>query len=324
MQMVKGFGATGAQIPTGVTSSVASHQALISAAMAKNLTFAMMPLLNPTSIWGNLFASRQIFSAMSGKDAQGLRESFGLGKMSPSGGGAVLAGGTMGMLLALGLTIKGFITAIQQVAKQFDAAAKIYAKSLQSGGLSLAVTTKRSFLAEIIGVSEKEVYQFGKAVGYLNDKVAFSAQTMADSASKLTATSWKWKVAEKDWDALFAKIGSDTSKIPQELASGKSYIAKELAVFWDKFVGLDKDVNKMFGLTGGLSGGESAPSPQAWAKQLPVGQFERMGLVVGGFGTQQSILKESRNYLKTIAYAVTHGAIPRGATTAVSPAQPAL
>src|SRR5208282_2609296 len=61
------------------------------AAFIKDATFAMMPLFNPTSVWGNLFASRQIFSAFAGTKTGG--NIMGRAGLSGTGGAAIAAGG---------------------------------------------------------------------------------------------------------------------------------------------------------------------------------------------------------------------------------------
>lgn len=324
--------------PGGLPFNVAqtmgqSHQALLSAKSIQNLTFGMMPLLNPTSLWGNMFASRQIFSAAN--SSQGLLGKVGL---SGTGGAAAATGVVMGALLAIGFALKGLEKIVKETTKAYETARQQYGHALSSGGLALGVSIKRTALADIIGVSEKDVYMFGNAIKYLNPKLEFASSIMAKNAANLTSVSWGFKTLELDVMALFSTVANLAAPGIRKFTDGLSNMVVIMAGFIDRYGpilsklagGLVKGVAQSLFPTGSLiakaisavgTDSGAAPGIQAFAKQLPASHLERMGLVVGGFGIQDYAKQTAQNTRKMVSL-LTMIAKHNGATTEVGPSFP--
>ncbi len=171
----------------------------------KDMSVLMMPIMRPTSPWGTLFASRQAYTALSGTKA-----GQHLVGMSGMGAGALTAL-VVGGAVAIGLALKGLAKIISGVMEAIRKAETRYATALQSGGLGLGFTTRRSMLADIIGVSEKEVFEYGRAIMYLNEKLAFAQHTAAATAVPLTEVGWAWKVLKENLSALFSQLAEGSS-----------------------------------------------------------------------------------------------------------------
>ena len=276
----------------------------------KDATFAMMPLFNPTSVWGNLFASRQIFSGLTQtKFGQGLVGKLGMG--TGTGASALAAGGTVGVLLAVGLAIKALTKAIHESIKAYQDAPKLYAKALTSG-LGLQFVSKRSILADIMGVSEQEVIKYAYAFNYLNPKIEWASNIMAKTTTTLTAVGWEWKVVFKDFTALMADIAVKNAPILLKLANGFENLFKRIDDAINKHPALAKMMlsplyaldwvgSKLAGKPAGTKGWEAkAPPPISFMKQLPASSWERMGLVLGG-GMGANPAKETAHNTKTMA-----------------------
>lgn len=107
--------------------------------------------------------------------------------------------------------------AARRLLQSFEEARQLYAKSLTSG-IGLLSTARRGALSEIIGVSEKDIFQFGAAVSYLNDKVKFATTTLAGNATQLTATSYELKVVSENMKALWSIIAAGVAPSIQTLA----------------------------------------------------------------------------------------------------------
>ncbi len=258
----------------------------------KNIGFAGIPLLNPTSVFGNLFASRQIFSGLSGPTGQGLLSKVGLG--GSAGGAAAATGVVMAGLLAIGLALKALQITIRETAKAFEEARKLYAKTLISG-LGLNFTIGRKNLADVLGVSEKEVLQFGAAISTLGPKLKFATDTMSKTTPNLASVAFEFSILKKDMEALFFTIANEAAPALRTFADAMSKLVVAFTRFLQhdpiaKFiesitVGKYSSLNVLAHLLGGSDSGPAA-SPQGLMKQLPASHLERMGLVVGGFGTQ--------------------------------------
>lgn len=276
----------------------------LNASQIKNLAFLASPLLRPQSIWGNIFATRQTFSAMATKSANGktLAENVGFG--AGIGGELAGTGAVIAPLLAVGLALKGLEKIVKETSKAYELARNQYSNALLAGGLSLVFSIRRQTLASIIGVSEKDVYRFGSAVAYLNPKLEFSADLMAKNAASLTGVSWGFKVLTVDLQALFSSLAQLGAPTIRKFTSGISDMVVVMAKFVDKYgptianiasyvgKGVANAISPIGTSLAGFAVSKlglgkdpgAAPGIQAFAKQLPAIQIEHMGLAIGGFG----------------------------------------
>jgi hypothetical protein len=306
----------------------------------KDATFAMMPLFNPTSVWGNLFATRQIFSGLSQtKTGQSIVGKFGMG--TGTAATAAVAGGTVGVLLAVGLAIKGLAKVMQESIKAYIEAPKLYAKAMTSG-LGLKFVTKRSMLAEIMGVSETEVIKYGAAFSYLNPKIEWASAIMARTNQNLTSVGWSFKIVGNDMKALFSDIANDAAPAMRKFLSGFSDFVKavddwyerhktgigRMASFyfkWNPITGLPMAIAEHFTPKGEDPG--AAPQPLSFMKQLPASAWEHMGLVIGGAGGNSPAertaraTKETAEYLKAVYAMIARNQAREANGTMFSPAQ---
>jgi len=114
-------------------------------------------------------------------------------------------------LLALGKSIQNILQAI-------ESARQMYAKQLTSGGLPGGFVTGRSVLAQVIGVGERDVLQYGSAVQYLNEQIKLSVAEINRTNRTLTATAWSFKVVGVNFDALWAQLAAAMAPLFQTIA----------------------------------------------------------------------------------------------------------
>ena len=155
-----------------------------------------------------------------------------LGKKLTAGKEGGIAGGLFGKggiagfseiflaFKALKLGIDIFKWSVEKFKASVERASQLYSKSLNSG-LGLAMTTKRSTLADIMGVSEQDVFRFGAQMAYLNPKIEWATAILAKTAIPLTQLGWEFKVMQNNLSAMAAKIFAQASpavlKMIQEL-----------------------------------------------------------------------------------------------------------
>lgn len=128
--------------------------------------------------------------------------------------------------IAVAGAVAGFIAltkATQRVIQAFDEAAGRYAKQLTSG-LPGGFTTTRSVLAQVIGVSERDVLQYGRAIEFLNDRVKLAAAELNRTTPVLTAVSWNWRILGLDIKAAWAQVAEAFAPLANMLAKAGSAI----------------------------------------------------------------------------------------------------
>ncbi len=288
-------------------------------AFQKNLMLLAGPLFNPGGALSTAFALRQTFAAFTTQKGQSLLASAG---MKGGSSGALLAAGLVtAAATAIGLALKALAITVRETGQAFETARKLYAKAL-IGGMGLPFTAKRSMLADIMGVSETDVFRLGAQMAALNPKLEFAANVMAKTTPALTAVSWNFKVLEYDLQALFATIANNLAPEINGLVLGlqslvewftklaDSKIFKALATLSLGVYGVS-----MYGLGTGLeaaTGGKgqkdinAMPNPQAWMKQLPASAWEHMGLVAmggsmgGGINYAKETAKNTKETVKEI------------------------
>jgi hypothetical protein len=235
---------------------------------------------------------------------------------------ALAAGGTVGVLLAVGLAIKALTKTMKESIMAYKDAPKLYAKALTSG-LGLQFVSKRSILADIMGVSEQEVIKYAYAFNYLNPKISWASDIMAKTNANLTSVGWSFKILSTDMSALFAKIANDGSKGIRQFVLALDELVKMAGNFYDKYGKPTVEVGKSIGgaisdmifgkgITNlgrlGLMGMKvlgakadigAAPPPISFMKQLPASSWERMGLVIGGGGGANPAKQTANNTFRS-------------------------
>lgn len=306
------------------------------AAFMRDMSFLMMPLMNPGSMWGTLFATRQTFGAISNtKMGQGIASRLGMGGI---GGAAILTGAVVGAATALGLAFTALKKSVEGAIAAYDNARREYAKALTSGGLPLGFTVRRAALANVLGVSENEVFQFGRQILYLNDKLTWSNAIIAKTTPDVASVGWEFKILGENLKAMFATMAKEAAPAMKQFTEGINTVVKGITKLislplFQSFLkyaiavtpGGEFQIFKgLVGIGKKLGAGvdEGIP-PTAYMKQLPVGPWERMGLVVGGMGTAgnpaQQTAKNTAEAVKELK-GLRKSLIPRSGGWAFDPA----
>jgi len=265
----------------------------------QNMTSLMMPMFNPKSMWANFVASRQVYGAMMSEHGAGVRAGS-MGGMGAGAATALLVGGAA----AVGSAFKAMKTIIDGVNSSMEAARKNYAKSLTSG-MGLGTSTMRGTLAGIMGVDEKEIMRFGKAMEYLRPKIKEATDTIAKTTPNLTSVAWEFDVMKLNLQALYATIANDAAPAIRALVSALSQLAIVAKFAW-KFSGkgiIEGLSNVAFGpintllakLMMKVFGGMAAPMTPIQPRQLPTSSWEKMGMIVGGGGGTNYNEKTAKN-----------------------------
>lgn len=227
-----------------------------------------------------------------------------LGKAGVPTTGAAFAGiaasATVGLVIAA--AVAGFaalVAAIKRTVAAYDEARKLYAHSLMTG-LGLSFTANRGNLADVLGVSEKDVFQFGAAVAILSPKLKWASDTMARTTPNLTSVAWEFEILKKNLEAMFMTLANDGAPAMRLFLSGLSEFVKGITGFAQMVSSEIKAhpwlaaaagmmMSTIPGMSAIMAAGApgalgAAPNPQGMMKQLPASAWERMGLIVGGFG----------------------------------------
>jgi predicted metalloenzyme YecM len=257
-----------------------------------------------TGLTGNQFIGSRVLSDELGKG---------------SGGG--MAGGLFGKAGAIGFSeiyigFKIFDYAVKTfqhvVETSLANAQKIYSSALQNG-LGLSFSAKRGALANILGVSEQDVFKFGAQMAYLNPLIKDATDILAKTSKPLTQLKWNFDVLKLDASALAAQITNDLAPAINTFALTLDGLLKVLNRYKDigdmiqmsnPFVGgsilIGKLWEKIIHKINPATDPSKMPNPQAWMKQLPASHWEHMGLVIGG-GAQNYQRDIARNTKDTAA-----------------------
>ncbi|MDE2100799.1 MAG: hypothetical protein KGL39_26370 [Patescibacteria group bacterium] len=272
----------------------------------KDMSFLMMPMFNPGSMWATLFSARQTFSAMNTMHGKEFRYK-NLGGMGAGGSTALLVGGAT----AAGAALMALKKIVSETINAYQRGSNLYQRAM-TGGMGMQFESKRGILASILGVSETEVPRYGSQSAYLMPKISDAAKTLADTAPQLTQVNWEIKVLKTDLSALYARLAQQAApaietfiksldKLVKFLSSHQEVRAVALAAAFPVLsllgIGLEKAGKGASGVSGGM------PTPSAWMKQLPSSAWEKMGLVT--FGAQV-------DYQKQIAQATRETAVGVG------------
>ena len=284
----------------------------------KDMSFLLMPLFNPGSMWATMFSSRQTFSAMNTSTGKAFSGKY-LGGMAAGPATALLVAAAT----ATGLALKALTATVKQTLAAYENARQIYSKALQNG-MGLQWSTKRGLLAQIMGVSEQDVFRFGAQMAYLNPKLEQASQILARTATPLTQVSWEFKVLKADLSAMFAKLATDATPAILHFIDALDKMVKDLIWLHDHIPQpKDKD---MAGLAGFAIGGpmlgllvrnaaakddatrSKMPSPASWMKQLPASSWEHLGLGIAGAGGsyQKEIARSTASIARDIKTVAKH------------------
>lgn len=240
-----------------------------------------------------------------------------LGKVAAAGAAATAA--LAGLRVAVGLAsyaIRLLMIPVKMLFHAFmeaaEAARKLYARSLQSGGAPLQFNAWRGNLAQVIGVGENEVLQYGKAVGYVNGKLAWANRTMAATNTQLTASAWEWQVLKVNISALNAQIMSGLAPAFRGATATVNNLVVAMGKFTDvamkawKYIGFMSLLNPtsaipwIAGKVFGSVSGPPAPEPEASARRYQSSPWERMGLVLGAGMGDNPAKKTASNTTKMV------------------------
>lgn len=233
---------------------------------------------------------------------------FSIGRAAALGGAAGVAGAAAG--IALKKIFDLLRGSLERLVGAFENARKLYANSLTTG-FGLQMTAERAGLSEVLGVSEKDLFQFGQSIKFVGNRLDFSNSIIAKTAPSLTATAYQFRILKKDLDSLFASLASDAAPSIRIFADGISRFVVALTRFFhDDPIGkliLQLSTLNIKG-AGYLLGGKDssdAPNPVSYMQQIHASALEHMGLVVGGIGQGTDSAAQTAHNTKVTATAVT-------------------
>lgn len=250
--------------------------------------------------------ARQPYGGM-GQFGYRFASQFGIGRAAALGGFAGAAGAAAG--IALKKIFDLLHSSLERLVDAFENARKLYAKSLTTG-FGLQMTAKRAGLSEVLGVSEKDLFQFGQSIKFVGNRLDFSNSIIAKTAPSLTATAYQFRILKKDLDSLFASLAADAAPSIRIFADGISKFVIALTRFFhDDPIGkliLQLSTLNIKGagyLLGGKDSGD-APNPVSYMQQIHASALEHMGLVVGGIGQGTDYAMQTAQNTKATAKAV--------------------
>jgi|ERR1017187_2371884 hypothetical protein len=183
-------------------------------------------------------------------------------------------------------------------------ARRLYASSLQSGGLPIAFTQWRQSLAAVLGVGEQEVLQYGRAIAILNKDLQWSNKIIAQTNPTLTAMGWKWKILQQDMHALTASIGYELAPAMNVFTEVMHALIIDLSLAVRTLGDMKRvmdSVDPVHWLLKWLFPMQKAPAPVASMNRLAPSEMERAGLVLGNMGIQSPAVQTARNTAKTVS-----------------------
>lgn len=206
-------------------------EGLFPPSVLKNLTFGINPLFNPTSVWGNLFALRQNFSALASKDGGPLQEKIlggvGLGRLSGTTGGAAAATGVlMAGLLAVGLSLKALTEIIRRTSQTFQDAHKLYSQALQSG-MSLRLTSQMNAVGNVLGVDPSHAMAFSGS-GEAQKQTQYASGIIANTAPVLAEVIMQFRILSLTLKAVFSVLGEKVAPPIRQMIDAFNKAAKML------------------------------------------------------------------------------------------------
>jgi len=258
---------------------------------------------------------------------------------SAGGAGATLAAAITAVstaFLAAKEAIQMFVKAVRfvvdKVMQAAENAKRLYAKSLTSG-MSLGFSSKRSLLADAIGVSEASVYKYADSVKYLNSRLNTASIIMAQTTPVLTSLSYEWSILKADTAALVAQISESLAPALKGVMKVFDAIIKLMSGMMAAFKALEGTaayklfssvLNPISGILSAIGSDSGVPSPTSSANRMQGSAWERMGLVLGNGGKNHA--EQTANNTRRIAALtermVQYLAIPGNEKLAAFPSSP--
>lgn len=201
---------------------------------------------------------------------------------------------------AVSLALKPLKMLADLTLQMAEGARKSYANALSSGGMPIGFSIKKSAIADVLGVGEREVYQYANAFGRLNNDLQVATNSLAETNPILSQLGQQWKVAQYDMQALGSEIAVTLAPAVtlvvnaiQEWSKWLIWLVKKLRdnPFTNMFYGWEKGMKKL-----GLMG--ETPAPMASAHRMQSSPWERMGLVLGASAGDNPAKKTADNTSK--------------------------
>jgi len=213
---------------------------------------------------------------------------------------AKFTGGLAALRVAFGLVsyaVSMVIGALKMlVLNAAEAARKMYAAALQSGGLPVGFIARRNILAEVLGVGEQDVWQYGKAIQAVDLSVRKSTDTLARNNKVLTGVGWQTSALGIAFRALWSEIALGLAPITSILIAGFTGLAWILTDLFRAANLLMLPFRKLLEMMHIMI---KVPTPTASAGRYPTSTFERQGLVVGSIGGGSPAMQTAKNTAKT-------------------------
>ncbi len=276
------------------------------------------PVLNPpaaSGFHGMLQRLGATGSQLSGAaSAAGIPGAGTVARLAASAGPAAIA---IAAVAAAALVLR---KVFQEVTQAIESARRMYARNLSSG-FGGAAGTKRALLADVIGVSEQEVYRYGAAIESMGDSLEHASKVLNETNPTLTAVGWEFKILEADMAALWATIATNLAPVIQKVLILFENMAKLFTDLLNNplvkqlvFGGLN-----VMNMIGGPAG--RVPPPAQGYNRLTSSTFERMGLVIGSGGAASHAKETAKNTKETAAgvKALLHALAPRSGSGGMNP-----
>jgi hypothetical protein len=148
--------------------------------------------------------------------------------------GAVMAGlrATIGLVQFAFQKLLAPLRAMMAVA---DSARRLYARGVLSG-TGTGYSAQMGTLGNILGASEDDVMQFGKAVQYLGDRVRFSSGVLTKNNPAMTELGWSIKAMQASFAALASEISTTFAPILKKLADETATSANKMTSAWSNLI----------------------------------------------------------------------------------------
>lgn len=150
-----------------------------------------------------------------------------------TGVGGPLGGAIAGVLTKMNpavAAVTASMTALRyaagKVGSAMERARGIYARMLTSGGMAPGFIVQRAQLAGVLGVSEDSVIQYGRAIGFLNEKLSWSSKILTETNPTVTALGWEFKVTQQNMHAMWASLANDAAPAIEKFLSKINQLSK--------------------------------------------------------------------------------------------------
>jgi hypothetical protein len=205
--------------------------------------------------------------------------------------------------------------------------------------MSLGFTANRQMTADVLGVSEKDVFRFKQSSDVMR-QLSGAVGEISKNAPQLAYTTAQFKILQYNMLAVASDIAGKLTpslnglaivldKLLNVLSASKiSAILSSLSistirvVFGNVAADLAEQGMSILSAIGG-SGKQSLGNPQTFMHQLQVGSFEKMGLVVGSGGKMMDYARRTAVGVEKLvsgAAKMKGNAIPRGYSSVFNPA----